>query len=629
MMKKLLLLSLIALLSVTVSAQKRVRVKSEFMKKTKVVEHKQVRDVVSPIEQFTAAPKTLVPHPYKNSRFTELEVMQTKYDLQSNKGVSNRLYAWPDGTLAAVECMGFQEPGYGDRGTGYNYFDGTQWGPIPAGRIEDEWSGWPTITAWGENGEINVAHLNEGMGVSVRPNKGQGEWDYYVHYGPEGIPWPSWARAATSGENNEYFHFFVNSYDPYEGQDAAMLYCRSSDGGVTLDHDYELIDEIGSSYYNNMDADVYAMDARGNTVALVIGSSWMDMVLLKSSDNGESWEKTIIWEHPYPFWDWETTIMDPSDTLWAPDGSISLALDNQEMAHVVFALCHVAHWEAGGTYNLFYMADGIGYWDEYMEPIEEADDPHYTLSPDHLEELGLLVGWSQDVNGNGQLDLYDKDIMIYPSIGLSTMPTISIDNNNVILLAYSSTTEGYDNTIYYYKHIWTRYSPDNGQTWSNFVDLDDDFIHTLDECVYPTLATRAWDAHFNLIYSIDNYPGLADNPSGANHDPTTNTIWHVAFDDVVGIFDTDKNEQHVEQAIVVSPNPCTGSAELTFETEQPATATLEIYDVSGKQIETIRTLKLSQGNNRIALDVSNYQHGIYLVLIRTSGQTLTGKIAVE
>jgi hypothetical protein len=264
-----------------------------------------------------------------------------------------------------------------------------------------------------------------------------------------------------------------------------------------------------------------------------------------------------------------------------------------------------------------------------MDPIEEADDPHNTMSPDYLDELGLLIGWSQDVNGNGQLDLDDLDLMVYPSTGLSTMPTLGIDNNDVIMLAYASTTEGYDNTINYYKHIWTRYSPDNGQSWSDFVDLDSDFIHVLDECVYPTLATHVWDAQFHLIYSIDNYPGLNQDPGGAAHDPQTNTIWHVYFDDVVGIFDMENETITEIQEILVTPNPCSEIAELVFESGEAQPVTLELYNISGQQVSATQYLNLTAGSNKVKVDVSDLETGVYFTVVKLPTQTLSGKIVVE
>jgi len=624
-MKKLSLITLTIICSLSLAAQQRVPVSKEYQKFSKSWEHKQQRDVLSPVLQFTAAPYSTAPTHFKDSRFIETPIMQTKYDLQSNKALANRIIAWPDGSAAVVETRGMNDPNYADRGTAYNYFNGTSWQPMPSNRIESEKTGWPSIAPWGTNGEINVAHLNEGMRICVRENKGEGTWQEYTQFGPPEVPWLSWVRTVASGENNEYTHYFVNTYDPYLGQTEAMLYCRSSDGGQTLDIDHELIDEISLSYYTEIAGDIYAMASKGNNVVLLVGDSWTDLFLLKSTDNGENWNKTVIWEHPYPFFDWNTTIT--TDTLYAPDGSLSVALDNNGMAHVVFAITRVAHFETGTTYSIWPYTDGIGYWDEYMEPIPVADNPHHTLSPENLDALGLLVGWTQDVNGNGEIEIYDLSLMTYPSIGVSTMPTISIDNNNVIMIAYASTTEGFDNTIYYYKHIWTRYSPDNGNSWSDFRDLDSDITHIFDECIYPVLAQDAWNAKYHLIYNIDQEPGLSQDPGGAAHDPTVNTMMHIYFDDLVGKMDQPKVSTSIQ--ILVSPNPVRTSAELKFSAGEATVGNLKVYNTMGQIVLEQDGINIKQGVNALRINLSAWERGVYLANIAVGNAIYSGKIILE
>ena len=61
----------------------------------------------------------------------------------------NRLYLYEDGTIGAAWIRGYDgaDP-WADRGTGYNYFDGTSWGELPSARIEDVKTGWPSMHLW-------------------------------------------------------------------------------------------------------------------------------------------------------------------------------------------------------------------------------------------------------------------------------------------------------------------------------------------------------------------------------------------------------------------------------------------------------------------------------------------------
>ncbi len=62
----------------------------------------------------------------------------TTYDLQSNGSPQNRIYQ-DNGTLGATWTYSSDVAGtYPDRGTGYNYYNGTSWGPIPTSRIETD-----------------------------------------------------------------------------------------------------------------------------------------------------------------------------------------------------------------------------------------------------------------------------------------------------------------------------------------------------------------------------------------------------------------------------------------------------------------------------------------------------------
>ena len=68
---------------------------------------------------------------------TETVIGTSTYDLQSNAAVQNRIIVHDDGTISAGWTMSTQyNTTYSDRGTGYNFFDGTSWGAAPTIRLE-------------------------------------------------------------------------------------------------------------------------------------------------------------------------------------------------------------------------------------------------------------------------------------------------------------------------------------------------------------------------------------------------------------------------------------------------------------------------------------------------------------
>jgi hypothetical protein len=80
--------------------------------------------------------------------------------------LSNRIHVYPDGTMVAVWIREVEgAPAFDDRGTGYNYFDGTTWGDAPTARIEDIRTSWPSYATSGKTGEIVITHTGSGLKI--------------------------------------------------------------------------------------------------------------------------------------------------------------------------------------------------------------------------------------------------------------------------------------------------------------------------------------------------------------------------------------------------------------------------------------------------------------------------------
>ena len=71
----------------------------------------------------------------EGQEYYDAEAFYTTYDLQSNSVVANRMYQAKDGSVAVTATMSMSEfdPGFLDRGTGYNYARGGKvgkWGGV-------------------------------------------------------------------------------------------------------------------------------------------------------------------------------------------------------------------------------------------------------------------------------------------------------------------------------------------------------------------------------------------------------------------------------------------------------------------------------------------------------------------
>ncbi|MEZ5197852.1 MAG: sialidase family protein [Bacteroidales bacterium] len=335
-MKRILLLTLVFSIAFGVYAQQRVTVPKD-VRNHAVLMQKPTVETNNFSQEVMPAAKAFFP--------PEEEVIgNTYFDLQSNSSMQSRIHVYDDGTVGAVFTIGFDFPNFsGDRGTGYNYYDGNAWGDWPTERLEADRTGWCAYDAWGDNGEINVIHYSgaatDGVVFSRRDTKGTGDWTQWDFHAPDPAADFLWPRMATGGINHDVVHYIgltkpvANQGAVYQGLDGAILYSRSEDGGTTWSIENIILDGMTSAEYTGFAGDTYEIIADGDNVAILNGESWVDLMLMKSTDGGDTWTKTVIWENPYPLWN-----ATPTDTFYCADGAHHLAFDQSGKVHVVFGI---------------------------------------------------------------------------------------------------------------------------------------------------------------------------------------------------------------------------------------------------------------------------------------------------
>ena len=204
-------------------------------------------------------------------------------------------------------------------------------GSWPEDRIESDRSGFPSYAPIGENGEMVVAHLSgsidDGLLFNKRTYKGIGDWEESLFQGPAGHEDILWPRMVSGGENHNTIYLIAlsrptaNGGNIYQGLDGALLYSRSTDGGNTWDILNQVLPGMDSTEYDGFTGDCYSFaEPKDNQLAFVIGSWQHDMFLMKSTDYGQTFEKTIIWNHLYNL----ITPTFQTDTFYCVDGSIDV-----------------------------------------------------------------------------------------------------------------------------------------------------------------------------------------------------------------------------------------------------------------------------------------------------------------
>jgi hypothetical protein len=407
------------------------------------------------------------------------------------------------------------------------------------------------------------------------------------------------------------------------GQQATLLYSRSNNGGQTWDILNHFFEELGPDYYTTWNGDVYEFaETKNGILAFLAGENWTDLVLMKSLDNGDSWEKTVIWQNPYPL----HVSGQPTDTFYCADGAHHLAIDNSGLIHVVFGINRALADESGEYW--FPLVDGVGYWNENRPSFSNDVDALCPYSDCPYSELVLdynLVGYAQDINQNGTWDILGE-VGNY-SLGPSSMPQIVIDENNEIYFVFSGVTETYNNGNQDYRHLWARYSP-NGDWWGPFTDITGDLIHVFDECVFPSVAPYT-DDNFHLVYQFDIEPGMAIR---GDEDPFGNNVaqyMKVPKDDIkVGI---KENHSSLSESSVSQnyPNPFSESSTVYVMLDKPATLEMEVTNLIGQVVYTLPGKQYPAGRAELTIHAESFNSGIYFYTIRSGEKSVTKKMMIE
>lgn len=549
-------------------------------------------------------------------------LMITRYDEQSNASTENRIHLFPDGTVGAVSMLSHNDS-YSDRGTGTNFFDGTAWGPQPSARIESTKSGWPSYAPWGPDGEIVVNHhMTAGLYVMTRATKGTGAWNESILPGPAGAVDISWPRVVTNGPDHTYIHIICLTYSVYQGLDLALLYYRSLDGGITWDIQHRVIEGLTSSDYLGFGADTYAWaEPKGDTLAFAFCDAWMDLAIMKSYNNGDDWEKIVVWPSLYN----TTPITGDVELFYAPDGTIALALDQYGKAHVVTGLMYSS--AAGGSKQWAPQSDGVLYWNEDMPQLPED------LDMDELLASGNLIGRVADTNA-----LYvDPTRVAFYYNSMTSQPTITVDEDDFVFVTWAGVTMLTDTDNYLLRHIYARGSSDYGNSWTTTpIDLTSDYIqYNWSECVFPS-TSWASDDYLYITFQEDDYAGSYVQGSSqtgyqGQSGPTDNRIRFIKPSKADILFPVGTATEQGDAFSVSQnfPNPVTDVTTVSVNLTKPGTLALEVTNLMGQRVETITKGNCMAGNYYFSISTKGLTPGVYFYTVTLNNTKVTKKMIVQ
>ena len=554
----------------------------------------------------------------------------TRYDLQSNYTCQRRIYLHPDGTIGTVSTWSTQDASWTDRGSGYNYFDGSAWGSQPDSRVESIRVGWGEYLPFEADGEMIVAHEATGpLVINKRIPKGTGTWTQTVMPPlPSNITAMFWPRSVTNGTNHTNIHIIAitlptgNGGQLYNGMNGALLYCHSLDGGTTWTPWTQLAGMTGAEY-TSFTADSYSWaEPHGDTLAFTEGFSFQDQILMKSTDNGTTWTKTVIYNSPYNLGGGSPHF------FYCPDGANSIALDNSGMAHVVFGLMHDSIVDGSTTFNYYPFTDGIAYWDEHMPQLRQD------LDPDSLFAKGQLVAWVKDTN----VFYMPATQLSYYYTSLSSYPQLVIDKKDKIYLVWSGETALVDPNGYSLRHIFGRDALIDGSgnvVWHNdtLVDLTGDWIqYNFAECMYPSVSPST-DGYLYTIFQKDDYGGSYAESIGRTYQgqtaPDDNSMTVLKWEKPLWTGISNKTQKPTFSVGQNTPNPVNDITKVNVYLQNQGDLSLKVTNITGQTLMTLEKNNVLPGVSQFVIDGSQLSPGIYFYTVKQGSQSITKKMVVD
>jgi len=582
----------------------------------------------------------------------EVVIGTTTYDLQSNAAVQNRIVHHDDGTISAGWTTSQEfTASWSDRGTGYNFYDGTNWmtGPTstPADpRIETSRGGWPSIIAMGSGKEASITHNTDNSHINMthRSTTGTGSWteqnisslDDSTGIYRDMI----WNRSAVGGLNKETIHMIAVTASsnfaglPFNGLDGALVYYRSLDEGVTWDIQDMQLPGMDTSMFAGMSGDVYTVTAQGETVVVGYFNDWGDSFIVKSTDNGTTWEKTTFLDFPVDKYAMDDGLdLDGDgiyDQVYSTDNYGAIVLDANGEAHVFYGIMMYLDDDlTDASSSWFPGINGIAYWNESMGEDVTPATVHAGDSSLWYSDM-MNDNWivqAPDLNGDGIVGGVDSTggyALYYAS--RASMPNAGISANGEIYLSFSGYTETADNGSQVFRHLYITKSSDGGSTWKTPVDVTPNAgFNGMKECVFGSMEPIV-DDKIRIVYQRDSEPGLIVR--GDEDLVDYNDIVYIEID-TVGLFGSNVSVTDFKNTtkFTVYPNPANDYTSITISVDKTEKVTLTIVDLLGKEISKEEKVLFS-GKTTEMLDVSNFQNGVYFINLQVENKITTQKLVI-
>lgn len=597
---------------------------------------------------------------------TKKIVGRTTYDLQTNGSTQRRVVQSGNtiscGWTYSAEQNATATSSFADRGTGYAHYNGTSWSAQPTARIENIRVGFGGFANGGGTKEMYLSH-DGATNNQVLMTKSAGSWtqstltlnNAYAAIWPHSASSGNWLYViASSSDSNYRTNGIRNGY----------YFSRSNDGGATWIDNMIPMPQIDSVGHFRGGGNSYAISANGPHVVATFGDIGTDLTLLKSSDYGATWTKTVVWNWPIDNYNFAGS--DPTDvpgvglavdTIWTNDGSHSVTVDASGKAHVAFPMSRV--YKPGGStgYNFFYTT-WLAYWNSDMASV--ADSVQLLDNILMLENNVLL----HDCDADGQFGIGDNyaaaaptNDAIYNTIGTITMPQITLTSGATpkVLITYTAIMDSdttYDDfskpyhngstatTGQNYRDVFVLGSNNGGSDWTYPVNIS----RTLHfEETYPSVAEFVSGNSLAVLYQGDIEPGTILQNDDL-YDPNFQNMMICQVVNIDSIFTLGATADAIcgqfevplstatftkENGLIKAyPNPASDVLTISIDlVKSSKEVNYQIMDITGKVIYSATSSNVKTEMKPI--NVAAFANGTYILRITTDAGVHTEKFSKQ
>ncbi len=433
---------------------------------------------------------------------------------------------------------------------------------------------------------INNAHCIASNGnfvhVTWYDNRDGNSEIYYKRSNNRGISWGTDTRLSNDPNTSNFHSIAVSGQYVYvvweENRDGnrEIYYKRSTDEGESWGLDTRLTNNSSPSGQPSINACssnvhiVWRDDRMGN----------LEVFYKRSTDYGTTWGN-------------DTLLSDFPNWSWLP----SVAVTGQYV-HVVW------NDQRNGSGEIYYKGstDGGISWD-----IDKrlSNNPLESYNPTIAAE-GLLVNvvWQDRRDGNYEIYYirstdggmnWGTETRLTNDFNISYYPSLAVSGSSLHLVWQDIRSAYYG--IYY------KQSTDAGINWS----ADSTLSNSTGSSIYPSIAVSGSFLH---VLWTDDRDG--NNEIYYKNNPNGNPIGIIPINTEI------PKEFRLEQNY---PNPFNPSTRIKFSLPNSSFATLVVYDMLGRKMETLVNEQLSAGTYEAEWNASGYSSGVYFYRIKTEGFT--------